>query len=227
MKVLIAGAGSVGCSIARELANSGQEITIIDKEPSAMKVASIPDADWILADACEVSSLVRSQAGQADVVIAATGDDKSNLVISLLSKTEFGVERVIARVNDPKNEWLFDDAWGVDVAVSTPRVMAPYVEDAVANGRLVTVMRFFQSGASLMQTTLPADAPLVGMVVSEVVLPPTIVLNAIVRDGVPFTADPDLTIEAGDQVLFICADGSDVDLDLVRQLVGDERFLAT
>ena len=142
MKVVIAGAGSVGRSVAKELTHAGHDITIVDKQPSAMKIASVPEADWILADACEPETLQRAQAGEADVVVAATGDDKANLVISLLSKTEYGVERVIARVNDPADEWLFDDSWGVDVAISTPRVMAPFVEDALSNGRLVTVMRF-------------------------------------------------------------------------------------
>lgn len=221
MKLIIAGAGSVGRSIAKELIQSGHSITIIDHEKNAMKVSSVPEANWLLGDACEIDTLENADAGEADVVVAATGDDKANLVISLLSKTEFGVERVIARVNNPKNEWLFDDSWGVDVAVSTPRVMAPYVEDAVTNGRLVTVMRFHRSGASLMQTTLPQNAPLVGMTVSDVVLPPSIVLNAIVRDGVPFTADPDLTIEEGDQVLFLRSAGADEDLDIVHELVGD------
>ena len=203
MKVIIAGAGSVGRSIAKELVQSGHDITIIDRHPSAMKVASVPEAEWQLDDACELTSLQRANLDEADVVVATTGDDKVNLVVSLLAKTEFGVERVIARVNNPKNEWLFDESWGVDVAVSTPRVIAPYVEDAVANGRLATVMHFHRSGAALLQTTLPPKAPIVGLAVSDVVLPPSIVLNAIVRDGVPFTAEPDLTVEAGDQVLFL------------------------
>ena len=224
MKVVIAGAGSVGRSVAKELTHAGHDITIVDKQPSAMKIASVPEADWILADACEPETLQRAQAGEADVVVAATGDDKANLVISLLSKTEYGVERVNARVNDPADEWLFDDSWGVDVAISTPRVMAPFVEDALSNGRLVTVMRFYRSGAALLQTTLPAHAPLVGMAVSDVVLPPSVVLNAIVRDGVPFTADPDLTIEAEDQVLFLYVDGEGDDLDIVRELIGDESL---
>ncbi len=217
MKVVIAGAGSVGRSIARELATSRHDVTIIDREASAMKVASVSAADWVLGDACEISSLDRCGTGEADVVVAATGDDKTNLVVSLLAKTEFGVERVIARINNPKNEWLFDESWGVDVAVSTPRIMTSLVEDAVADGKLVTVMQFQRSGASLLQATLLEDSPIVGMPVSDVLLPPTIVINAIVRDGLPFAADPDLTLESGDQVLLLCAEGAQTDLDLVKE----------
>ena len=89
----------------------------------------------MLADACELSSLEDAGMQPCDVVIAATGDDKVNLVVSLLAKTEFAVRRVVARVNDPANEWLFTEAWGVDVAVSTPRMLAAMVEEAVTRRR--------------------------------------------------------------------------------------------
>ena len=218
MKELIVGAGSVGRSIARELARSKHNVTIIDHAPEAMKVASVSQADWILGDACEIQSLERAGAGETDVVVAATGDDKANLVVSLLCKTEFGVERAIARINNPKNEWLFDDSWGVDVAVSTPRIMTSLVEDAVSDGDLISVMTFQRSGASLMQVTLPKDAPVAGTPISQIFLPATVIINAIVRDGIPFPADPDLTLEAGDQALLLCAEGSEGDLDLVAEL---------
>ena len=93
------------------------------------------------------------------MVIAATGDDKVNLVVSLLAKTEFAVPRVVARVNDPRNEWLFTEAWGVDVAVSTPRMLAALVEEAVTVGDLVRLMTFRQGQANLVEITLPDDTP--------------------------------------------------------------------
>src|SRR5690606_33929874 len=100
-----------------------------------------------LADACELSSWEEAGLESCDVVIAATGDDKVNLVVSLLAKTEFAVRRVVARVNDPENEWLFTDAWGVDVAVSTPRMLAAMVEEAVNVGDLVRLMTLRQGQA--------------------------------------------------------------------------------
>ena len=84
----------------------------------------MPRAEWLLADACEITSLDEAALQRCHVVIAATGDDKVNLVVSLLAKTEYGVPRVVARVNHPKNEWLFNESWGVDVAVSTPRLLS-------------------------------------------------------------------------------------------------------
>lgn len=218
MKIVIVGAGSVGSSIARELSRAQHEIAIIDRNAKAMKVSSVPDAEWNMGDACEVPILDKAGAGEADILVAATGDDKINLVASLLAKSEFGVPRVIARINNPRNEWLFNESWGVDIAVSTPRIMTSLVEDAVADGTLVSVMNFQRSGASLMQTTLPEEAPIVGIPVSEVLLPPTIILTAIVRDGTPLPADPDLTIEAEDQIILLCAREAEEDLDLVRSL---------
>ena len=114
------------------------------------------------ADACEVASLEEAQLARCDVVIAATGDDKVNLVVSLLAKTEFAVSRVVARINHPRNEWLFTEAWGVDVAVSTPRVLAALVEEAVSVGDVVRLMSFRQGQANLVEITLPTDAPWVG-----------------------------------------------------------------
>src|SRR5215217_6767969 len=124
MRVVIAGAGSVGRSIARELLSNGHQVLLIDRLPRAVQTQRV-------ADACEISSLHEAGLEKCDVVVAATGDDKANLVVSLLAKTEFGVPRTVARVNNPKNEWMFDEAWGVDVAVSTPRLMTALVEEAV------------------------------------------------------------------------------------------------
>ena len=87
--------------------------------------------------------------------MSATGDDKVNLVVSLLAKTEFSVRRVVARINHPSNEWLFTEAWGVDVAVSTPRVLAALVEEAVSVGDLVRLFSFRQGQANLIEITLP------------------------------------------------------------------------
>ena len=121
MRIAIAGAGAVGRSIARELLTNGHRVLLIDKDVTKVRPERIPDAQWLQADACELSSLEDAQLQECEVVIGATGDDKVNLVVSLLAKTEFSVRRVVARINHPANEWLFNESWGVDVAVSTPR----------------------------------------------------------------------------------------------------------
>jgi trk system potassium uptake protein TrkA len=203
MRVAIAGAGAVGRSIAQELLENGHEVLLIDKDPKAIKVEVVPRAEWLLADACEISSLDDAALERCQVVVASTGDDKVNLVVSLLAKTEFGVPRVVARINHPKNEWLFNESWGVDVAVSTPRLLSALVEEAVSVGDLVRLMTFRQGEANLVELTLPEDAPLSGKRVGSVAWPHNTALVAILREGRVLVPTSDDTLEAGDELLFV------------------------
>jgi trk system potassium uptake protein TrkA len=205
MRVAIAGAGNVGSSIATELLEDNHEVLLIDRDPHAIKVDSVPTAEWLLADACEIASLEEAALQRCQVVIAATGDDKVNLVVSLLAKTEFGVPRVVARVNQPNNEWLFNEAWGVDVAVSTPRLLSALVEEAVSVGDLVRLLRFSQGEANLVELTLPAGAPIVGTRVGSVDWPTDTALVTIIREGRVLVPDKDHPLEAGDELLFVAA----------------------
>ncbi|MDR1766829.1 MAG: TrkA family potassium uptake protein [Propionibacteriaceae bacterium] len=204
MRVVIAGAGNVGRSIARELTANGHQVLLIDRNPAAIVTDSVPEAEWLLADACELNSLEEAGLDSTDVSIAATGDDKANLVHSLLAKTEFGVPRTVARVNHPSNEWMFDDLWGVDVAVSTPRLMGALVEEAVTVGDLVRLFSFRGGHANLVEITLPETSPRVGTTVSELALPGDAVLVTIIRDAVARAPEQDGAVEANDELLFVC-----------------------
>jgi trk system potassium uptake protein TrkA len=212
MRIVIAGAGSVGRSIARELLGNGHEVLLVDKEPSAIRVASVPDAQWLLADACEIASLAEAGLAECDVVVAASGDDKVNLVVSLLAKTEYGVPRTVARVNNPKNEWMFDDAWGVDVAVSTPRLMTALVEEAVSVGELVRIFTFQQSHANMVELTLPRDSPVAGTLVGDLEWPPDTVLVCIIRAERPIAPSRDDVLEGNDELMFITVPESEDEL---------------
>lgn len=203
MLIVIAGAGSVGRSIARELLGKGHEVALIDRNPDQMKVATVAEADWILADACSPDTLEAASVDSCDVMVAATGDDKANLVISLLAKTEFGVPRVVARVNNPKNEWMFDSAWGVDVPVSTPRVMTALVEEAVSVGALVRLFRFHEAGTAIYAITLPADSRAAGKPVKSLKLPSDARVLSVLRDDAPLDNQKDFDLEAGDELVLM------------------------
>ncbi len=209
MKVAIAGAGAVGRSIARELLGNGHEVLLIDKEPDSIKPDRVPGATWLQADCCELSSLEDAGLETCDVVIAATGDDKANLVASLLAKTEFGVPRTVGRVNHPSNEWLFTEAWGVDVNVSTPRIMSALVEEAVSVGDLVRLFTFRQGNANLVEMTLPDDSPYVGKQSGLIPFPESVALVTILRDGQVYVPDPEQPVEAGDELLFVCPEADE------------------
>ncbi|GAA3531454.1 TrkA family potassium uptake protein [Amycolatopsis ultiminotia] len=217
MRVAIAGAGAVGQSIATELIDGRHQVMLIERDADQFEPEAVPQADWVLGDACEVSILEEAGIERCDVVIAATGDDKANLVVSLLAKTEFAVRRVVARVNNPANEWLFTDAWGVDVAVSTPRMLAAMVEEAVSVGDLVRLMTFRQSQANLVEITLPDETPLAGRPVSELSLPRDAALVTILRGDRVIVPQPEDPLEAGDELLFVAT--SDVEPE-IRSALG-------
>lgn len=221
MRVAIAGAGAVGRSIAVELIENGHQVLLIDKSPTSVRPERVPQAEWLLADSCELSSLEEAQLGTCDVVIAATGDDKANLVTALLAKTEFGVPRTVGRVNHPDNEWLFTEAWGVDVNVSTPRIMSALVEEAVSIGDLVRLFTFRQGNANLVELTLAEDSPFVGTPSGLVPFPDNCALVTILRDGQVYTPDAQQPLEAGDELLFVVP--TEVESELERLLTPANR----
>lgn len=213
MRVIIVGAGSVGVSIAQELLVNEHEVVFIDKATTEERMALSPRAGWLIGDACEIATLQEAEVETGDVVVAATGDDKANLVVSLLAKTEFGVPRTVARVNNPKNEWMFDESWGVDVAVSTPRLMTALVEEAVSVGDLVRIFDFQQGSASMAGITLPPDNPNVGRRVGDIDFPRDTLLVGIIRDGRPIGPTSDDALEAHDELLFLTTTESEPHLE--------------
>jgi trk/ktr system potassium uptake protein len=202
MRVGIAGAGAVGRSVARELLDNGHKVLLIERNPGHYEPHTVPGAEWLLADACELASLEESGMQTCDVVIAATGDDKVNLAAALLAKTEFGVPRVVARVNEMRNEWLFTDAWGVDVAVSTPRAMVGGVEGAIDIGHLVRLMKLRQGQVNLAKLTLPQGDPLVGQRICDLALSENTALAVVLRGDEVILPQADDVLQSGDEMLF-------------------------
>jgi trk system potassium uptake protein len=165
----------------------------------------VPGADWMLADACELGTLQAAGIQTAHVVIAATGDDKANLVLAMLCKTEFAVRRVVARVNNPSNQWLFTDGWGVDVAVSTPSTVVTAVEEAVSSGDVVRLMTLQQGAATIVECTLPPASQLVDKPLTALRLPPDTALLAILRGKTVLTPATDLLLRAEDELVLLVA----------------------
>jgi len=219
MRVAIAGAGSVGTAIAGDLHAAGHEVLLLEQDPDVVARGRHDlDVTWIVADACEVASLDAAGLATVDVVVAATGDDEDNLVVSLLAKQEFAVPRVVARVNHPKNQWLFTESWGVDVSVSTPQLLTALVEEAVSVGSLVRLLRFEGGNAHLVEVTLADDSPADGVSVADLGVPRDATIVAVVRSDHLIVPRGDTRLAAGDEVLvLITADAED---EVQRLLVG-------
>ncbi|GAA3321561.1 MULTISPECIES: potassium channel family protein [Paeniglutamicibacter] len=222
MKVMIAGAGSVGSSIAKELISHGHEVLLIDEKPEVVSRAGVQGARWLFGDACELSVLKEAKLEEVDVVVSATGDDKVNLVVSLLAKSEFGVGRTVGRVNNPKNDWMFDDAWGVDVAVSTPRLMTALVEEAVEIGDLVRLMTLQSGVVSMVEFTVPHDSALIGRTLGSVAWPNEATVVAILRDDIPLAPSQDDVIEGGDELFFVTTIVAEDELRTVLRTTGEQ-----
>jgi trk system potassium uptake protein TrkA len=221
MRVIVSGAGAVGRHLAADLAERGHEVTLIDQEREIVeKVADwAPDVKVVHGDACEPWVLERADMSQADVVVAATGDDEDNLVTSLLAKQEFAVPRVLARVNHPKNEWLFTTQWGVDAAVSPPHILTAMVEEAVTVGDLVRLLRLEGGRVSIVEMTLPDSSPTVGRPLYEVRMPVDSAIVAVLREGHVVIPQPETVLAAGDEVVALTVPASESQLRSL--IVGD------
>ncbi len=220
MKVIIAGAGSVGRYMAGQLHASGHVVTLVDNKAAALepsKIASnLAGVTLFLGDACEMSTLAAVGAADADVIAAVTGDDEDNLVVSLLAKQEFGVPRVVARVNNPNNEWMFTDMWGVDVSVSTPHLLTALVEEAVTVGSFVRLLSLEGGKARLAEVTLAEDSPAINKQLSDVGMPRESTIVAVLRDGHVVVPRSDTVLRGGDEVLVLVTGGVE---DEVRKVL--------
>jgi trk system potassium uptake protein TrkA len=220
IRIAIAGAGNVGSYVATDLKRKGHDIVMIEQNKEVIDVIKedLEDVNWVNGDACELHTLDAAVLSSCEVVVAATGDDEDNLVISLLAKQEFAVPRVVARVNHPDNEWLFTESWGVDVAVSTPHLLASLVEEAVSVGDLVRLLNLEQGKVSLLEVTLAPTSPAVGKTVRDLEMPPDCTLVAIVRERHVIAPKPETPLQAGDEVLALSSPAAEA--DLTRALTG-------
>lgn len=203
MRVVVTGAGAVGRHLSADLAARGHAVTLIDQDADVVERvrAEFGGIRVIQGDACEPWVLDEAELARAEVVVAATGDDEDNLVTSLLSKQEFAVPRVLARVNHPKNEWLFNEQWGVDAAVSPPHILTAMVEEAVTVGDLVRLIRLEGGRVSIVEMTLPEGSPSVGQPIYGLRLPTDSAVVAILRDGHVVIPQPETVLAPGDEVL--------------------------
>jgi trk system potassium uptake protein TrkA len=217
MRVAIAGAGKVGLFIANDLSSAGHEVLLMEQDPAVVnRSVANEGVEWHVGDACEITSLREARLENCDVVVAATGDDEDNLVVSLLAKQEFAVPRVIARVNHPKNEWLFNENWGVDLPVSTPHLITALVEEAVTVGRLVRILQFEGGHVRLVEVTLADDSPAIDRSIAELDVPRNATIVAIVRAEHVVMPRGDSIFEPGDEVLAMVTPESE---DEVRRLL--------
>jgi trk system potassium uptake protein TrkA len=205
-RILVAGAGVWGAYIADHLVDQGQEVVVVEQDAAAAQHARASGGRVVIAgDACEPSVLDRAGLNTIDTVVAATGDDEDNLVVSLLAKHSYGVPRVVARVNNPKNAWLFTEDWGVDTAVSAPAILTRLLDTAVGIHDVVALLRSEHGGVALVEVTLDDDAAAVGRRTDQLELPEGSVVVAVVRGERVLPGGGSGPLEPGDELLAVTA----------------------
>jgi trk system potassium uptake protein TrkA len=216
---VVTGAGNVGRHLAEDLAERGHDVTLIEQDTAAAARAGreLPAAvTVVLGDACEPYVLEEAKVGEADAMVAATGDDEDNLVTSLLAKQEFAVPRVLARVNHSKNEWMFTEQWGVDAAVSPPHILTALVEEAVTVGDLVRLLKLERGQVTLVEVVLEPGSAAAGRPLYELRLPLDSAVVAIVREGHVVIPQPETVLTPGDEIMAIAS--VDVEPELLQAL---------
>jgi len=213
MKVVLAGGGSVGRFIGEQLAGAGHIVTIVDTDRALVDtyraIGEPKGVDWYAGDACDVGTLTNAGLGDAEVIAAVTGDDEDNLVVSLLAKQEFGVPRVVARVNNPKNEWMFNETWGVDVSVSTPHLITGLVQEAVTVGSFVRLLSFERGKARLAEVTLADTSPAANREIVSLGFPRNATVVAILREDHVVVPRGDTILRGGDEVIVLVTGDSE------------------
>ncbi len=204
MRILVCGAGTTGLHVARVLSEV-HHVTVLERAPDRLPGGEDKFA-VLLGDAADPGVLTQAEAADADVLIATTNDDPTNLVIARLAK-QLGIRWVVARMNDPEHDWLFTPEAGVDVAVSTGALVARLVQEEVTAGDLVTLLRLRGPGVAVTETALPPGAAVAGRPAAELQLPSGTVLTAVVRDGHVLIPERAGRLIAGDVVVALCEPG--------------------
>lgn len=201
MNVLIVGLGKTGSFLSQELAEGGRHrVVAIDSSESCAKAAA-ETIKAIWADGCDPAVLEAAGVRNSEIVVATTGDDEDNLVIAQLAKSHFGVPRVIARVNNPRNQWLYTKEWGVDVAVSPTDIITKIIQEEMSLGDLVTLLKLKGGKMALVEILLDADSKSPGKVISDLKLPQDSVIIAVMRGGDIVVPVGSTRLEANDELL--------------------------
>ena len=213
MFAIVAGGGKVGANVARTLLNAGHEVVLVEQRPDRYALLEQEFEHQVhFGDATELSVLERAGiARPANIVIAVTGDDEDNLVIGQLAREKYGVERVVARVNDPRNDTLFD-LLGIEQTVSATQMVLGLIEHEVPDHELVHLLALRKENLEIVEVAVDAGAPCAGKRIEQLALPESTRLISVMRDGKAEIAVGATRLEAGDQVLAILEPGREDEL---------------
>jgi trk system potassium uptake protein TrkA len=217
MRVIVAGAGKLGRRVAEVIKEKNTVVVIERDEARACYINNLLDVQVVTGDANDPSILLEAGADRADVLVAATSDDEDNLVICMLAKYEFKVRKVIGAVRNPKNQWLYNRSWGVDVALDSAQLVAKIIEEEATLRDLVTLLKLREGQISVSEATVSPGSQVAGKAIRDISLPEHCIIAAVLRGNEIVVPSGDLQILSGDEILFIAhPDAEDLLPELVR-----------
>ena len=220
MRVVVAGAGTLGRRVTRYVSKE-HNVTLIEVDQERYRAMKEEFEGWkevevLLGDIDEPSVLLEAGVDRADVFVAATGDDEDNLVGCLLAKNEFKVKKVIAAVRNPRNRWLYNRSWGVDVALDSAQIVARLIEEEATLTDLVKLLDLREGEVTITSITATADGSLAGKRFDELRIPAGCYPAAVLRDTQVVMPAPDVRIEVGDMLLIIAGPGGECRIDELK-----------
>jgi trk system potassium uptake protein TrkA len=203
MKVIVVGGGKTGSQLATQLLGQGHSVKIVEDRPAVVDRLrrELPQEVVVEGDGSSPTVLEAAGVDQAQVLAAVTGDDDANLVITTIARFEFDVPRVIARVNNPKNAWLFTAEMGVDVAINQADLLAKLIAEEMSLGDMMTLLKLRKGEYSVVEEKVDPTALVVGKQIREVSLPEACTLIAVIRKGDLIVPHGDTRLEPVDEVL--------------------------
>lgn len=209
MYIIIVGAGKVGYFLAERLFRDNHSVALIDKDKSVCEgITRKLDILMICGDGCSPAVLKEAGIERADVVAAVTGDDEDNLIICQLAKERFSVKRTVARVNDPKHEYVFSEL-GVDIPIDATAIIAKIIEEEVSFTDFVNLLSFKRGKLAIVRVDLPDDAPVINKMVKDITLPPDSVLVSILRGEEVIVPHGETVLESGDDIIALTMVGNE------------------
>lgn len=210
MNVVVVGGGNTGSHLAKILISASHTVRVIEERPAVLEklTQEISQENVIVGDGSSPIILEKARIQKAQVLVAVTGSDETNLVITSLGKFEFNVPRVIARINNPKNAWLFTADMGVDVSLNQAEILASLSAEEMSINDMMTLAKLRRGKYSLVEEKIAPQSPAIGMAIKDMPLPQNCVISGIIRNGEIVLPRGITTLQEGDEVLALVDDSA-------------------
>jgi trk system potassium uptake protein len=208
MYVIVVGGGNTGSQLAKFLLDAKHKVCVVEERPAILEKleTEIPQECILTGDGSSPAVLEKADVKNAKVLAAVTGSDETNLVITTLARFEFGVPRIIARVNNAKNAWLFTPEMGVDVSLNQAEILSRLCAEEMSAGDMMTMMKIRRGKFSLVEEKIAPKAPAIGVALKDLSLPNNCVISGIIRHGEMILPRGTTVLELGDEILALVDD---------------------